>query len=88
MEIYEEETSGMTYNVKEPGETSIGAYRRDPGPKRTVKLVHGKETRSAHLALTGMFTYDAPGLALEIIIEIGLEMRAVNKTGREIMNTG
>lgn len=66
----------------------MGAYRRDPRPKRTVKLVHGKETRYAHLMLSGVFEYDAPGLALKIKTEIGLEMKAVEKSGRKIIDTG
>lgn len=61
----------------------MGAYRRDSRPERTVKLVHGKETRYAHLTLSGVFEYDAPGLALEIKTEIGLEMKAVNQSGKK-----
>lgn len=66
----------------------MGAYRRDSRPERTVKLVHGKETRYAHLTLSGVFEYDAPGLALEIKTEIGLEMKAVNQSGKKIIATG
>lgn len=70
----------------------MGAYRRDPRPKRTAKLVHGAGggggARHAHLTLSGVSEYDDPGLALEIKTEIGLEMKAVNKSGRTILDTG
>lgn len=68
----------------------MGAYRRDPRPKRTAKLVHGVGwgARHVHLTLSGVSEYDAPGLALEIKTEIGLEMKAVNKSGRKIIDTG
>lgn len=89
MEIYEEETSGRTWNVKEPGETSVRACRRQSRPTGLLvsrELQNGsteRSLRSVHLALSGIFKCNASRLALEILIgEIRLEMRAVNKTGR------
>lgn len=46
-----------------------------------------KSLQSAHLALCGTFKYNAPRQALEILIEVRLEIRAVDKTGRKTVHT-
>ena len=83
----------MTWNVKEPGETSAGACRRQSRPvgllvsrelqNRSIE----KSLQSAHLALGGMFKYNAPRQALDILIEMRLEIPAIDKTGRKTVHT-
>lgn len=93
MGICEEETSGMTQNAKEPEETSVGACRRQP---RLIGLLVSRELQnwsiershqSVHLALCRMFKCNAPRQALKILIEMRLEMRVMNKTGKKMVDS-